>query len=57
MTPEAQVGGPIALIHDGDMISIDIASRAINIEVEEAELQRRKQNWKAPPLKVNYHHK
>ncbi len=46
ISPEAAVGGPIALIHDGDMISIDIFNRTINLEVSEEELKKRKTLWK-----------
>jgi dihydroxy-acid dehydratase len=44
--PEAQVGGPIALVRDGDMISIDAATGRIDLEVSEGELAERKKSWK-----------
>ena len=44
--PEAQVGGPIALVRDGDMIAIDAATGRIDLEVSEAELAERKKSWK-----------
>jgi dihydroxy-acid dehydratase len=44
--PEAQVGGPIALIKDGDMISIDAETGRIDLEVSESELAERKKSWK-----------
>ncbi|HVY86657.1 MAG TPA: dihydroxy-acid dehydratase [Caulobacterales bacterium] len=44
--PEAQVGGPIALIKDGDIISIDASSGRIDLEVSESELAERKKSWK-----------
>jgi len=44
--PEAQVGGPIALLRDGDLISIDAENGALNVDVTEAELSRRKKDWK-----------
>ncbi len=44
--PEAQVGGPIALVKDGDRISIDIPARSIRLEVSDDELARRKADWK-----------
>jgi dihydroxy-acid dehydratase len=47
--PEAAVGGPIGLLHDGDIVVIDISARAINHEVPEAEMARRRNAWKAPP--------
>lgn len=46
--PEAAVGGPIALLEDGDMISIDAEHGSIDIEVSEDELERRRQLWKKP---------
>lgn len=52
--PEAQVGGPIALVRDGDMISIDVATNSINLEVSDEELAKRRAQWKAPePLYPN----
>jgi len=51
ITPEAQEGGTIALVEDGDIITIDAETNSIVLEVGEAELQKRKQNWKAPDLK------
>jgi dihydroxy-acid dehydratase len=47
--PEAAEGGPIALVEDGDRITIDIPARTITLHVDDAELQRRKVLWK--PLK------
>jgi dihydroxy-acid dehydratase len=44
--PEAQAGGPIALIQDGDIIAIDAATGRIDLEVSEAELAARKKNWR-----------
>jgi dihydroxy-acid dehydratase len=52
ITPEAQEGGPIALVRDGDMIALDAETRRIDLEVGEAELARRKGEWKAPELKA-----
>ncbi len=48
VTPEAQVGGAIALIQDGDVITIDAVKRTIDLEVSDEELLQRKQSWKAP---------
>jgi len=53
ITPEAQVGGNIALVEDGDIISIDARENSINLHVSEAEIKKRKLNWKKPKLKVN----
>ena len=51
VAPEAQDCGPIALVHEGDMITIDIENRLITLEVDEAELAVRKAAWSAPALK------
>jgi dihydroxy-acid dehydratase len=48
VTPEAAVGGPIALIEDGDPITIDAVSRRIDVGVDEAELERRRKTWTPP---------
>ena len=50
--PEAAVGGPIALVKNGDMISIDAAKGTIDLEVSKAELARRRKAWKS--RKTNY---
>jgi dihydroxy-acid dehydratase len=50
--PEAQEGGPIALVKDGDRISIDAKKNAIELEVSAAELANRRAAWTAPPLKA-----
>lgn len=52
ITPEAQVGGPIALIQNGDQIIIDAESNKIEVELSDEELQTRKDNWTAPDFKV-----
>ncbi|MGC8964382.1 MAG: dihydroxy-acid dehydratase [Brevinematia bacterium] len=51
VSPEAQVGGNIALVKNGDIISIDLEKREINIEIPEEELEKRKSEWKEPELK------
>ena len=53
ITPEAQVGGNIAFVEDGDIISIDAKKNTINLHVSEVEINKRKLNWKKPKLKVN----
>jgi dihydroxy-acid dehydratase len=45
VAPEAAVGGPIALVADGDRIVVDIANRTIELHVDDAELQRRRESW------------
>ena len=52
ITPEAQEGGAIALVKDGDTITIDANTNSIILEVSEEELESRKAKWIAPPLKV-----
>ncbi len=47
--PEAAVGGPIALIQDGDIIVMDAEAGTLDLEVEPAELERRRKAWKVPP--------
>ena len=49
ITPEAQEGGPIALVERGDVISIDTAERAITLRVSEEDLAARRGRWSAPP--------
>ncbi|MBI4209905.1 MAG: dihydroxy-acid dehydratase [Candidatus Diapherotrites archaeon] len=49
--PEAQAGGPIAVVRDGDMITIDAEKQVIRLEASDAEISSRLEAWKAPPLK------
>jgi dihydroxy-acid dehydratase len=49
ITPEAQEGGPIALVHDGDQITIDAEANRIDVAVSDAEMAKRKATWKQPP--------
>jgi dihydroxy-acid dehydratase len=51
IAPEAAVGGPIGLVEDGDIIRVDIANRTIDLDVSEAELAKRKENWQPIPPK------
>ncbi|MBP1991772.1 dihydroxy-acid dehydratase [Paenibacillus eucommiae] len=51
VAPEAQVGGPIALLHEGDIITIDSETQEINFEVSAEQLEERAKNWIKPPLK------
>ena len=48
VTPEAAVGGPIALLKNGDIITIDAEKREVNVKLSAAELKRRARTWKAP---------
>ena len=49
VTPEAAAGGPLALVQDGDMISLDVEGRSLQLDVGEEELARRRDAWTAPP--------
>ncbi len=52
VTPEAQEGGPIALVRDGDVITIDAATRTMDVAVPAEEMAARRAAWAAPPLKA-----
>ncbi|MFK7896540.1 MAG: dihydroxy-acid dehydratase [Myxococcota bacterium] len=52
VTPEAQEGGPIALVENGDTISIDAKALTLELEVPEDELAARRAKWQAPPLEA-----
>ena len=48
VSPESFVGGPLALVRDGDRIHLDVAERKLELQVEEAELARRRAEWTPP---------
>ena len=50
--PEAQEGGPIALIQSGDKITIDAVNNAINVDLSDEELASRKSEWQMPDYKA-----
>jgi L-arabonate dehydrase len=50
ISPEAAVGGPLALVRSGDMITLDVAKRSLHLEVDETILAERRAKWAAPPL-------
>ncbi len=52
VSPEAAVGGPIALIENGDMIKIDAQARRISVDVSEGDMEGRRKNWRRPPSSV-----
>lgn len=52
ITPEAQLGGPLGLLQDGDMVTIDAEANRLDVDLEESELENRKKTWTAPPLKA-----
>jgi L-arabonate dehydrase len=49
-SPEAAIGGPLALVKTGDMIQLDVGERSLHLEVSDDELQRRKAAWTPPPM-------
>jgi len=49
--PEAAVGGPLALVRDGDMITLDVPNRRLEVDLSEAELERRRAEWTPPAPK------
>jgi dihydroxy-acid dehydratase len=53
VTPEAQDGGPIALVENGDIITIDSVNRKVDIDISDEEFDRRRKNWKQPELAFN----
>lgn len=48
IAPESHLGGPLALVRDGDLIELDVAKRRLHLDVDEAELSRRREAWTAP---------
>jgi L-arabonate dehydrase len=48
VSPEAAAGGPLALVHSGDMITLDVPARIIQLEVDDATLSQRRTQWTAP---------
>ena len=54
ITPEAQDGGPIALLRDGDLIDIDANTLTISVRLSDEELASRRSEWVAPPRKATH---
>jgi dihydroxy-acid dehydratase len=52
VVPEAQEGGPLALIRDGDVITIDADSLALDVDLSEAEMEQRRKDWTMPAYKA-----
>ncbi len=52
VTPEAHLGGPIALVKDGDPIRVDVKKNSIDLLVDQQELEQRRSQWQAPHLKI-----
>jgi dihydroxy-acid dehydratase len=53
ISPEAQNGGPIALLEEGDLITIDSVTQQLSVAVSEEEMEQRRQRWVEPPLRYN----
>jgi dihydroxy-acid dehydratase len=53
VAPEAVDGGPIAFVRDGDRIVIDVTARTIDLDVDAAEIERRRTEWKVPPARYS----
>jgi dihydroxy-acid dehydratase len=49
VAPESYVGGPLALVRTGDLITLDVGERSLRLEVGDAELSRRRAAWQPPP--------
>jgi dihydroxy-acid dehydratase len=54
VAPEAAVGGAIALVRNGDRIRLDLATRTLDLLLDEADLEHRRTEWKAPPQPFDY---
>ncbi len=52
VTPEAQEGGPLALVMDNDLVTLDANTNRLDVAVSDAEMASRRANWQAPPLKA-----
>jgi dihydroxy-acid dehydratase len=48
VAPESYVGGPLALVRDGDIITLDVPARRLQLEIDDAELARRRSEWRKP---------
>jgi dihydroxy-acid dehydratase len=53
ITPEAQEGGPIALVRNGDKITIDARNNSISVAISDADMAKRRDEWKMPPYKAD----
>ena len=52
ITPEAQVGGPLGLLQDGDIVTIDAEKNSLDVDLDVDEISQRRSAWTAPPLKA-----
>ena len=53
VAPEAAVGGPIGLIQDGDIVVMDVEKRILSVEIDDKEMDKRKQAWNPIPSKYS----
>lgn len=53
VAPESYIGGPLALVRDGDLIELDVPARKLNVLISDEEMARRKSAWQAPPQKFD----
>jgi dihydroxy-acid dehydratase len=51
VAPESHIGGPLALVRDGDLIELDVAARRLHLHVSDEELDKRRADWQQPPAK------
>jgi dihydroxy-acid dehydratase len=49
VAPEAAIGGPLALVRNGDLITLDVEARTLHLHVDDAELEKRRADWSPPP--------
>jgi dihydroxy-acid dehydratase len=54
VTPEAALGGPLAALHDGDVITIDVDARRVDVDVSDAQMVERLRGWTPPPARYRY---
>ena len=52
VAPESHVGGPLALVRDGDLIELDVPGRRLDLDVSDEELEKRRADWQQPPREV-----
>ena len=53
ITPEAQEGGPLGLIEDGDIIAIDAKNNTLSVKLSDAEMEERRKKWKQPAYRAS----
>lgn len=51
IAPESYVGGPLALVRTGDLITLDVGARSLHLHVDDEELTRRRADWSPPPAR------